>query len=55
MDLSRFREFYERIGFWNFWWGILALATMAYVIFQVFAYVVGPYVVGMWLAWEMSR
>lgn len=50
MDLDRFREFYERVGFWKFWFGILILALFAYGLFVVFAEYVGPYVVGLWLA-----
>jgi hypothetical protein len=50
MDLNRFREFYERVGFWNFWLAILALALAAYSLFAFFLDYVGPYVVGLWLA-----
>lgn len=50
MDLNRFREFYERVGFWKFWFGILVLALLAYGLFLVFAEYVGPYIVGLWLA-----
>ena len=49
MDLNRFREFYERIGFWKFWGVILMLALMAYGLFLLFTRIVGPYVVGLWL------
>jgi hypothetical protein len=49
MDLSRFKELYERVGFWAFWMGVLTLAVAAYGLFLVFAKIVGPYAVGMWL------
>lgn len=50
MDLNRFREFYERLGFWKFWWGILMLAFVVYGLFLIFTEIVGPYIVGLWLA-----
>jgi len=49
VSLSRFTEFYERVGFWRFWLGILGLALVAYALFLVFTEYVGPYVVGLWL------
>lgn len=49
MNLNRFREFYERMGFWAFWVGILALALIAYGLFWLFTEIVGPYVVGLWI------
>lgn len=49
MGLNRFREFYERVGFWKFWFIILMVALVAYGLFIVFAQYVGPYVVGLWL------
>lgn len=50
MDLNRFTEFYRRVGFWNFWVGVLALAVIAYGLFELFTEIVGPYIVGLWLA-----
>lgn len=55
MNLSRFQEFYERLGFWTFWIGIFGLAIVAYVLFLLFTLYVGPYVVGLWLAWVMNN
>jgi hypothetical protein len=49
MSLNKFREFYERMGFWAFWIGILGLALIAYGLVMFFAEIVGPYVVGLWL------
>jgi hypothetical protein len=49
MDLNRFQEFYERVGFWKFWLGILILAAIAYGLFLIFFEIVGPYIVGLWL------
>jgi len=50
MDLNRFKDFYEQVGFWQFWFGILLLALVAYSLFIFFLDYVGPYVVGLWLA-----
>lgn len=50
MNLNRFRDFYERMGFWTFWLGILGLALIAYGLFLLFTEIVGPYIVGLWLA-----
>lgn len=49
MNLNRFRDFYERWGFWTFWFGVLMLALVAYGLFLLFTEIVGPYVVGLWL------
>jgi len=54
MDLNRFKEFYERIGFWQFWFAILGFAFIAYGLFMFFTELVGPYVVGLWLASELG-
>lgn len=50
MNWNRFREFYERVGFWQFWLGLLLLALVVYSLFVFFLDYVGPYVVGLWLA-----
>lgn len=49
MDLEKFREFYNRVGFWKFWLWVVIYALLAYGLFLLFTRIVGPYVVGLWL------
>jgi hypothetical protein len=50
MNLNRFKEYYDRLGFWGFWMGVFFLALLAYGLFRLFFDLVGPYIVGLWLA-----
>ncbi len=55
MGLDRFQKYYELVGYWKFWVGVLGFALVAYGLLLVFTEIVGPYVVGLWLIWVVGH